>query len=249
VKPRWPRILMYHAVCPIPEDPNELATSPESFAAQMRCLERRNLRGVSMRELRRAVKAGKARGLVGLTFDDGYENFLQYALPILERHGFSATLFAVAGMLGAENDWQHRYEPRPRMKLLGAEGLREVSARGTEVGAHTMTHCALPGVEAESLEEEVSGSRRVLSEVLDEPVEGFCYPYGAIDSAAVRAVRRAGYGYACAVLDRVERNDYDLPRQSVEEDDSPWKFAVKLKVYPQYVAIKKRLRPRDFVWP
>jgi peptidoglycan/xylan/chitin deacetylase (PgdA/CDA1 family) len=204
-----------------------------------------------MRELHRAVKVGNARGLVGLTFDDGYDNFLQYALPILERFGFSATVFVVAGMLGKENNWQHRYEPRPRMKLLGVDGVREISARGTEVGAHGMSHVALSGLEAELLEEEVRGSRQVLSEVLGEVVEGFCYPYGAIDSAAVQAVRRAHYSYACAVLTRVERNSYDLPRQDVGDDDSPLKFAVKLKIYPQYVAVKKYLRPGDFgdnVW-
>jgi peptidoglycan/xylan/chitin deacetylase (PgdA/CDA1 family) len=239
---------MYHAVCRAPDDPNKIITSPESFEAQMRYLKLRSLRGVSMHELRRAVSAGNAKGLVGLTFDDGYENNLRYALPILERFGFSATVFVVGGMLGKEDDWYHRFEPRPRMKLLGVDGVREVSARGMEVGAHSMTHSALSGMEAESLEEEVSGSRQVLSEVLGEEVEGFAYPYGAIDGAAVRAVRTAGYGYACSVITRVERDGYDLPRQAVLED-SPLKFAAKLKIFPQYVAVKKRLRPRDFAWP
>ncbi len=246
---RWPTILMYHAVCSAPDDPNKIITSPESFEAQMRYLKRRNLRGVSMRELRRAVSGGNAKGLIGLTFDDGYENNLHYALPILERFGFSATVFVVGGMLGKENNWQHRYDPRPPMKLLGVEGVREISARGMEVGAHGMTHSSLSGMEAELLEEEVSGSRQVLSEVLGEAVEGFAYPYGAIDSAAVQAVRRAHYSYACAVLTRVERNSYDLPRQAVTTDDYPLKFAVKLKIYPQYVAMKKFIKPKDFIWP
>jgi hypothetical protein len=78
-------------------------------------------------------------------------------------------------------------------------------------------------------------------------VEGFAYPYGAIDSAAVQAVRRAHYTYACAVLTRVERNDYDLPRQAVTED-TPLKLAVKLKIYQQYVAIKRYIKPEDFAW-
>ena len=236
---------MYHATCPASDDPNGIITSPESFEAQMRYLKWRNLRGVSIRELRRAVAAGNAKGLVGLTFDDGYENNLQYALPILERFGFYATFFVVGGMLGKENDWKHRVEPRPRMKLLGVEGVRELSARGMEIGAHGMTHTTLTGMEAELLEEEVSGSRQVLSEVLGESVEGFAYPYGAVDSVAVQAVRRAHYSYACAVLMRAERNDYDLPRQLVTED-KPLKFAVKLRIFPQYVAVKKYIRPQNF---
>ena len=78
-----PRVLMYHSISR-PEDENDaLCTSPERFEAQMLHLERHNLRGVSMKELRRAMNAGGARGLVGLTFDDGYEDFLSSALPTL----------------------------------------------------------------------------------------------------------------------------------------------------------------------
>lgn len=252
MSPRWPRILMYHAVCPLPDNPNKIFTSPELFQAQMRHLKQRNLRGVSMRELCRAVSMGNAKRLVGLTFDDGYENFLQNALPVLERFGFSATVFVVGGMLGEENNWAFRHDPRPQMKLLGVEGIREVSARGMEVGSHSMTHSKLSGLEPELLEKEVSDSRRILSEVLGEAVDGFCYPYGALDITSIQAVRRARYAYACAVITRVERNVYDLPRITVVEDDL-LRFATKLRIYPQYATAKKLysryIGSTDLSWP
>lgn len=232
---------MYHTVKRLPYDPNGISTSPERFEAQMRYLKRRGLRGVSMRELRRAVSAGNARGLVGLTFDDGYKDFLYTALPILEEFGFTATVFVIGGLLGKENDWEHHYEPKPRIKLLEAEEVREVSERGMEVGAHTMSHAWLPGLDPERLEEEVSGSRQFLGELLGEAVEGFCYPYGGLDSAAVEAVRRARYAYACAVATRVEGSVYDLPRIYVAEVDYPLRLAVKFRIYPQYSWIARRL--------
>lgn len=184
-----------------------------------------------MRELRRASEEGSARGLVGLTFDDGYEDFLRVATPVLERHGFSATVFVVAGMMGRENDWKHHFEPRPRMKLLGVEGLREAAKRGMEVAAHSMSHPALSGLAPEVLEEEVGGSRRVLGEALGEEVEGFCYPYGSIDGEAVKAVREAGYAYACSIWGRPERNDHDLPRVGVGDRDKAIRFAAKIARY------------------
>ena len=245
---RWPTILMYHAVCPPPDNPNKIFTSPELFEAQMRYLKRRNLRGVSVRELRRAERTGNVKGLVGLTFDNGYENFLQNAVPVLERFGFSATTFVVAGMLGGENKWEFRGDPRPQMNLLGVESVREAAARGMEVGSHSMTHRKLLGLERELLDEEVSRSRQVLSEVLGESVDGFSYPYGFIDRASVEAVRRAGYSYACAVVVQVERNAFDLPRITVTEDNL-FKFAAKLRIYPQYAAAKRiysrYIRPTD----
>ena len=251
MSPRWPQILMYHAVCPPPNNPNEIFTSPKLFQAQMHYLKRRNLRGVSMRELRRAESTGNAKNLVGLTFDDGYDDFLQNALPVLERFGFSATVFVVGGMLGEKNNWEFRYNPRPQMKLLGVGGIREISARGIEVGSHSMTHAKLSGLGPESLEEEVSGSRQVLSEVLGKAVDGFCYPYGAIDSASVQAVRKARYAYACATFVRVERNAYDLPRVTVAEDNL-LRFAMKLRIYSQYARAKRiysRYRLTGPPWP
>lgn len=239
---RWPRTFMYHSIGQLDNDPNRLCTSPERFEAQMLHLKRRGLRGVSMRELRRAMRAGDVRGLVGLTFDDGYEDFLHTALPVLERLDFSATVFVVAGRLGKENDWNHEYAPRPRMKLLGTGELREVSERGMEVGSHGMTHAKLPGLEPALLEHEVSDSHRIISEILGEAVEGFCYPYGGLDGAAVRSVRGAGYAYACGWKVQVERSAFDLPRIPVSEKDNPLRFAAKLRIYSLYSRVTRNSR-------
>jgi peptidoglycan/xylan/chitin deacetylase (PgdA/CDA1 family) len=202
----------------------------------MRFLKRRGLRGVSVRELLRAAGTKRAKGLVGLTFDDGYDNFLYAALPIIERYGFSATVFAVGGMLGAENTW----DERPRMRLLGAEGIREAARRGMEVGSHGMSHIRLSGLRTEQLEKEMVESRRVLGEILDEAVEGFCYPYGSVDGAAAQSARRAGYTYACATWTRVESNIYNLPRPPVWEIDGPLMLMAKLKVFQLYFGVASR---------
>lgn len=236
---RWPRILGYHSISRLEDDPNMVCTSPERFVSQMLYLKRRNLRGVAMRELLRAWTTGDTKGLVGLTFDDGYKDFLHTALPVLERLGFSATVFVLVGMPGGMNDWDHSFNPKPNLKLLGVEDLREVSARGMEVGSHGMTHLALPGMEAETLKREVSDSRRVLSEILGEEVEGFCYPYGELDSPAIQAVEKARYTYACAVNTRVGRTVHDLPRTPVSERDHLLRFAAKLMIHPQYRVVKR----------
>ena len=226
-----PRVLMYHSISR-QGDNDALRASPERFEAHMLHLKRHKLRGVTMRELCRAMNTGDARGLVGLTFDDGYEDFLSTALPMLETLGFSATVFVVAGMLGKENTWEHRGGPRLRSRLLGADGVREISERRMEVGSHTVTHPRLSGLDPEMLAREVDDSRQMLGEIVGTPVEGFCYPYGDLDGPAVRAVRSAGYVYAVATKKQVEYGIYDWPRTYVGEKDSPLRFGVKLEVSP-----------------
>ncbi len=92
-----PMVLMYHSVQPYTEDPYLVTVGPSRFEQQMRWLSRRGLRGVSIAELLAARAAGAGKGLVGLTFDDGYADFAEYALPVLQRHGFTATVFVIAG--------------------------------------------------------------------------------------------------------------------------------------------------------
>jgi peptidoglycan/xylan/chitin deacetylase (PgdA/CDA1 family) len=239
---RQPTVLMYHSIGWLDDDPNMLCTSPKRFEAQILYLKRRGLRGVSMRELHRAVDERNTKGLVGLTFDDGYQDFLSTAVPVLEREGFTATVFVVTNLLGEENDWEHTHEPRPRLKLLDAEGIREVRGRGMEVGSHSLTHARLSGAEPELLNKEVGESRRVLGEILDEAVEGFCYPYGSLDGAAVRAARQAGYAYACGWRALVERSPYDWPRMPMSNRDGFLRFATKLRIYSQYSAAKRFYR-------
>ena len=223
---------MYHSISPPQWAHPALYTSPGRFQAQMLYLKRRNLRGVSMRDLYRAMNAGDARGLVGLTFDDGYEDFLHTALPILEKLAFSATVFVVAGMLGQENSWEHRGGPKPRLRLLGVRGVREVQERGMEIGSHTLTHPRLSRLDRRVLVREVSESRQILSGILGTPVDGFCHPYGDLDSAAVQVVRETGYAYACATKKRVENTVYDWPRIYVGDKDSSLRLGIKLRVNP-----------------
>jgi peptidoglycan/xylan/chitin deacetylase (PgdA/CDA1 family) len=227
---RWHPVLMYHAVARVAKDPNSICVSPEGFEAQMLHLKRRGLRGVSMSELMRAVRWDRAAGLVGLTFDDGYENFLHAALPVLEGFGFTATLFVIGGMLGGENSWD---EEGPRMRLLDACGVREAAARGIEIGAHGVRHVKLSGLDDPvSLREEVEAGRRILGEVLGRPVEGFCYPYGDLNGRAARAVRQAGYAYACAYKAELRHGAYAIPRIYAGERDKGLWFGLKLRWLP-----------------
>jgi peptidoglycan/xylan/chitin deacetylase (PgdA/CDA1 family) len=189
-------VLMYHSVEAYTEDPYRVTVHPDRFERQLHWLRSRGLRGVSMAALPAAAAGGSARGLVGLTFDDGYADFRTHALPVLLRYGFGATLFVVAGRLGGTNAWD---EPGPRKALLTAGEVRTVEAAGIEIGSHSLTHPRLSTVDPQRLRAEVADSRAILADVLGHPVAGFCYPYGALGEREADAVAESGYGYACAV--------------------------------------------------
>ncbi|WP_324276040.1 polysaccharide deacetylase family protein [Blastococcus brunescens] len=211
-----PPILMYHSISPstVP-DPHRLRVHPERLERHLRLLRRLGLRGVSLGELLLAEARGAARGLVGLTFDDGYTDFLEHAVPVLQRHGMTGTVYVVAGRLGGENEW----DDGPRFQLMAADQVRAVAAAGQEVGSHTLSHARLAGADPATLTAEISDSRRVLEDVLQTEVRSFCYPYGSYDQAAADAVRAAGYDHACVTGDYDPGDRFTLPRCYVSPRD------------------------------
>ncbi|MFG2330285.1 polysaccharide deacetylase family protein [Streptomyces sp. NPDC048604] len=233
--PPW--VAMYHSIADTPDDPYQVTVSPVRFARQLHWLGDRGLRGVSVRELLAATAAGRARGLVGLTFDDGYADFLDSALPLLRRHGFTATVFVLAGRLGGENAWD---ADGPRRPLLDEDQVARIAAAGMEIGSHGMLHSSLLTADDDTLAEDTRRSREILTELTGTPADGYCYPYGHVDARAIRAVRAAGYRYACGIDPGALTSTYALPRVHIGEQDTSWRLAAKRAVHPL-----RRRRPAE----
>ncbi|WP_246341647.1 polysaccharide deacetylase family protein [Streptomyces physcomitrii] len=236
-----PWIAMYHSVGSCADDPYRITVSPDRLAEQLRWMRRNRLRGVGVGELLAARAAGGGRGLVGLTFDDGYTDFLSHALPLLRRCGFRATVFVLPGRLGGVNEW----DPLgPRKPLLTAEGIREAHAAGMEIASHGLTHIDLTGCDEQLLRAETVGSRTLLSELVRAEVSGFCYPYGTVDARVAAAVRRAGYRYACAIDPGRLSGPFALPRLHIGQQDTPLRMALKRRLHPL-----RRRAPREEAAP
>lgn len=232
-----PLVLMYHGVADAPDDPNHLFVSPARFAEQMAWLHRRGLRGVSISTLVDAMRAGRQRGLVGITFDDGYVSVLETAVPELARYGFGATAYIISGRLGGTNAW----DEGPVWPLLPADGVRDLAAAGIEIGSHAATHMRLAGAGPEHLSAEVHDSRASLAALLGTEIRGFAYPYGSMDAAARQAVREAGYDHACAVeASKAEIGLMALPRIFVGQQDDAMRMAAKRLLYRGRIALRSR---------
>jgi len=216
---------MYHSVEPYEVDPYQITVRPQRFDRQLQWLRRRGLRGVSMTELLRARVQGVGKRLVGLTFDDGYGDFVTEVLPLLNRYGFTATVFVVAGALGGHNTWD---EPGPRKALMTGADVRRVADAGMEIGSHSLTHVELPRIPDPELVDQVRMSRLILSDIVSCAVAGFCYPYGSVGDREIEAVRMAGYEYACAVHASPLAGRLALPRTFIGDRDTSARLLAKV---------------------
>jgi peptidoglycan/xylan/chitin deacetylase (PgdA/CDA1 family) len=188
-------ILMYHQIdVPAPRGTQfrSLTVHPKSFARQMRWMHRLGYRGLSMRDLTPYLKGEKVGKVFGVTFDDGFRNVYLNALPVLTELGFTSTNYLVANQFDGGNVWDTNNNV-PFSPLMSIAEAKEWSKAGQEVGSHTLDHVHLPQLSLEQARQQITMSRHILSEAVEQDVTAFCYPYGHFSAEHVEMAAQAGY--------------------------------------------------------
>jgi peptidoglycan/xylan/chitin deacetylase (PgdA/CDA1 family) len=205
--------LYYHRVGPFRDGaPRKMTVTPENFRAQMAAI----AKGAGAVSLDDAA-AGKPG--VAITFDDGFRDCLEFALPELRARGFAAAFFIVAGLVGKTDDWM-RVTKHPPERLMEWDDLKRLRDEGFTIGSHTMTHTVVT-------REEVVESRRLLEERLGVPIRHFAYPRGEHTPESVAWVREAGYASGWATKGGPD-GPFTRRRLPVSASLSPLGFRFKL---------------------
>ncbi len=132
-----------------------------------------------------------------ITFDDGYMDTYECALPALRDFGFIAIVFIVTDFTRRTNWWdapKHIAEAQ----LMEPRHIREMSMHGIEFGSHGVNHWSLPLLNDDDLAFELGESRKTAAQVLGDDIRYFAYPYGELDQRVKLATISAGYRCAFA---------------------------------------------------
>lgn len=198
----WVPVLLYHRVMPrlAERDPVGNCISTAAFEDHLRWLARRGFRSMTVSEL--AMSAILGRGEHGLRFvitlDDGYEDNYLYALPLLKRYGFTATVFVVTDTIGGSNSFDAEIDVE-RTRMLSSGQIRALATSGIEIGSHTCSHPhSLPELPEVEMRWQIGRSRQVLEEIIGRPVRSFSYPRSRVSPRVEAAIADAGYHAACA---------------------------------------------------
>lgn len=169
-----------------------------------------------------------------LTFDDGFANNREVALPILEEFAAPAVFFVSSRHVGVPRDWLPFERQRLSSHGLRPEDLAEEVRRGVfdgmsaaqlrdcaqhpliTVGSHTVDHCRLVELSDRDLWRQLIESREYLADVSGSPVGLIAYPFGEYDSRVAMAVKSAGYAAAFAERSRgISDLLYGIPRVGI----------------------------------
>ena len=221
-------VLMYHRVDSAGNDwEARYAIEPRRFAAHMGALERHGMRPVAVDALADWLENGRPlppRAFV-LTFDDGFRDVREHALPVLASLRWPFTVFLVSNLVGADDAWTRASNPDGvTHQLLDAEEILDMQRQGVAFHSHTCSHASLPSLDDGRLLAELVESRAALQRLLGRPVEYLAYPFGHVDERVMAAARRAGYRAAFSTQPGFNRQDVDrfrIRRIDVYGTDTP----------------------------
>jgi peptidoglycan/xylan/chitin deacetylase (PgdA/CDA1 family) len=168
---------MYHAIAEKDESRirayYRTTTTPRAFATQMEYLHHNGYQTCNPVHAAALLQSdiGKAVKHVVITFDDGYRDFYQEAFPVLNRFGFTATVFLPTAYIG---DSAQQFKGQD---CLTWSEVRELQKYGISFGSHTATHPQLRSLDKDALKEEIVSSKRSIEEKTGCAVDSFAYPY------------------------------------------------------------------------
>jgi peptidoglycan/xylan/chitin deacetylase (PgdA/CDA1 family) len=166
-----------------------------------------------------------------ITFDDGFENSLDNAVPELTIRNIPATFFVTVGFLNRKAEWWPTSAPQREHKIASSERWQQLPANLIKIGSHTVTHPHLAMVSEQEARAELYNSRVALEEILKRNIVSFSFPYGEFTPNMVKWCQDAGYGQAYTTLpgsSALSVHEFLIGRTGVEPDEWPIEFRLKL---------------------
>lgn len=186
---------------------------PVMFAQHMKFISDQGYTPITVKDYAQSVRNSEpfpAKPVI-LTFDDGFADFYNSALPILQEFNFPATLFVVTDYIEGNSKWL-KPEMEEDRKMLTWRQLAEIRSAGVECGTHSATHIHLDTAKPEIARQEITHSKNTLEQKLGSPVYSMAYPYGHFTRTVRQVVIDAGYSAACAVRNVMSHTSDDLFR-------------------------------------
>lgn len=211
-------ILAYHM---INDQEEEYTVRSGDFESQMHYLTQQGYTAISLSEYFAAAAGGPplpAKPVI-ITFDDGYEDNLTVALPIMKKYGLKGTVFVITSTVGQPG-------------YLTWEQIRALRQQQIEIGSHTVNHVALRELSPNERLPELRDSKLALEKQLGSPVEFLAYPFGSYDKELFALLKQLEYRGACTGLPGLNSgvdSPYALRRINVPQPKyGLWEFRLRL---------------------
>jgi peptidoglycan/xylan/chitin deacetylase (PgdA/CDA1 family) len=231
-------VLCYHSIS---DGDADLTLHPQLFREQLISLKNAGFEFLNFGDLvYRLMRWGPPQNDVAcITFDDGYEDNLTVAAPLLKELEVPATMFVTSGLMSGDAAIIDHFRALTHFQTnyLSSSQVRELSRAGFEIGAHTHAHPNMAKLELEKARQEVVRCKSLLEDTIGQKLRSFAYPFGKrnihYNSETVSVVRECGFSGAGAVAFRSVTSQnairvFEVPRFFITRGDTTQSFEQKI---------------------
>lgn len=242
-----PVVLTYHS---LDDSGSVTSISPILFKQQMAFLYNNDYHCISLREWAEAVTSGRKyppKTFI-LTFDDGYRDNYEIALPILKMYKYTATIFVVSGFIGQMSTWEKK-EGIPDLPMLAIEDIRELSRYSIDIQPHSHSHLSLTGLEDAKIKGEILYSKKEIEALTGNQADLFCYPYGYYNGRTIVVLKNLGFKGAVTTnfgRDKIGADPFQLKRIGSPHFRTFFRFRLVMSGwYDKMIRLKRCLEPQN----
>lgn len=222
---------MYHSVSLTESE--GLTISAKKLEEQFKYLAENGYKTYHFKDLMDLKKLPFKKNMV-ITFDDGYINQMELAIPLLEKYDLKATFFVPLAYLGKTDEWNTGSLP-----IMTAEALKTLDPVSIELAFHSFHHNRYTELSAAEIEEDT----RLCFESVSENELSFAavlaYPYGKYPRKSPEKgsfknhLREQQFVYGTRIGNRINRfpfrKPFEIQRVDVKGEFSLAKFKRKIK--------------------
>jgi peptidoglycan/xylan/chitin deacetylase (PgdA/CDA1 family) len=222
---------MYHAVSLIESE--ALTISTEKLEEQFGYLADKGYKTYHFKELLEYAKLPSKKNIV-ITFDDGYVNQMELAIPLLEKYKLKATFFVPLDYIGKTDEWN-----TSGIEIMTSEQLNSLDPMRIELAFHSFYHKKYNELTEAEIEEDTSLCFNSVSENNFPFSAVVAYPYGKYPRETsekkkfIAQLKKFQFQYGVRIGNRLNsfpfENPFEIQRIDVKGEFSLAKFKRKIK--------------------
>jgi peptidoglycan/xylan/chitin deacetylase (PgdA/CDA1 family) len=162
--------------------------------------------------------ASLGKGMVSVTFDDGWQSAADKAAPLFEKYHIKTTQYIISDVAA-----------RGVSGYMNYGTIRRLREAGNEIGSHTLNHCNQTLLSSSDLTNNATKSKQMLEKEKLGPIKSFAYPLGRYNKKTQAAyektyplIRSSDFGYNDRYFDETNIHSIGVLSTTSDKEFRSW---------------------------
>ncbi len=212
-------IVMYHQLTKNPDKSGKYVLTLEQFEKDLQYLESKGYQSVSIKQL---MDFSQGNGdipekAVMITFDDGNETLYEYALPLLEKYGFTAVGFVVGALADYytginDHNLNYSYLNWSQIKEMSDGNIVEIESHSYDLHKNNNGRSGIKKKKSESIDDyreflcsDVSKMKTAMENNTGKTPVAFAFPFGSFSPESTQILSECGFKMTLTCEEKVNK--------------------------------------------